>query len=71
MASLNNHVFDGYVIQTDPWRLADGQWRELFNSDAAIYGGDNVGSFGADLPAGNGRIQLRLPANGLVVLEKT
>jgi 1,4-alpha-glucan branching enzyme len=71
VVSLNNHVFDQYVIQTDPWRLADAQWRELFNSDAAIYGGDNVGSFGADLPAGNGRIQLRLPANGLVVLEKT
>jgi 1,4-alpha-glucan branching enzyme len=71
VASLNNHVFDEYVIQTDPWRLADGQWRELFNSDAAIYGGANVGNFGADLPAGNGRIRLRLPANGLVVLEKT
>ncbi|MFZ1212792.1 MAG: alpha amylase C-terminal domain-containing protein, partial [Pseudolabrys sp.] len=24
-----------------------GQWRELFNSDAAIYGGSNVGNAGA------------------------
>ena len=71
VASLNNQVFDLYVVQTDPARLADGQWREVFNSDAAIYGGDNVGNFGADLPAANGRIQIRIPAKGLVVLEKT
>ena len=71
VASFNNRVFDEYVIQSDPWRLLDGKWRELFNSDAAIYGGDNVGNFGADIPAANGRIQIRVPANGFVVLEKT
>jgi len=71
VASLSNQVFDDYVIQTDSWRLPDGQWRELFNSDAAIYGGDNVGNFGGDLPAGNGRIHLRIPANAFVVLQKT
>ena len=71
MASLNNRVFDAYVIQTDAGRLPDGQWRELFNSDAAIYGGDNVGNLGADLPAGGGRIQLRVPANAVLILQKT
>ncbi len=71
VASLNNRVFDGYVIQTDPWRLPDGEWRELFNSGAAIYGGDNVGNDGADLPAGTGRIQIRIPANAFVILQKT
>src|SRR5207237_487440 len=71
VASLNNHVFDRYAIGTDPWRLPDGEWRELFNSDAAIYGGDGVGNYGADLPAGNGRIQIRIPANGFVILQRT
>ncbi len=71
VASLNNRVFDEYVIQSDPGRLAEGKWREVFNSDAAIYGGDNVGNYGADLPAANGRIQVRIPAKGFVVLEKT
>jgi 1,4-alpha-glucan branching enzyme len=71
VASLDNGVIDQYVVQTDPWRLPDGSWRELFNSDAAIYGGANVGNLGADLPAAGGRIQLRVPANGLLVLQKT
>jgi 1,4-alpha-glucan branching enzyme len=71
VASLNNRVFDTYVIQTDAGRLPDGQWRELFNSDAAIYGGNNVGNLGADLPAGGGRLQLRIPANAVLILQKT
>jgi 1,4-alpha-glucan branching enzyme len=71
VASLNKRAFDAYVIQTDAGRLPDGGWRELFNSDAAIYGGDNVGNLGADLPAGGGRIQLRVPANAILILQKT
>jgi 1,4-alpha-glucan branching enzyme len=70
VASLNNAVFDDYVIQTDPWRLADGPWRDVFNSDADIYGGNNVGNLGADLLASNGRLRLRLPANACVILQK-
>jgi 1,4-alpha-glucan branching enzyme len=71
VASFSNRVLDDYVIQTEAWRLPDGRWRELFNSDAAIYGGNNVGNFGEDLPAGNGRIQLRIPANAFLIFEKT
>jgi len=71
IASFNNRVLEQYVVQTDAWRLPDGAWRELFNSDAAIYGGANVGNLGADLPAIGGRIPLRIPANGLLVLQRT
>lgn len=71
VASLNNRAFDQYVIGTDPWRLPDGAWRELFNSDAEIYGGSNTGNAGGDLPAIAGRIHVRVPANALVVLQKT
>jgi 1,4-alpha-glucan branching enzyme len=71
IASLRNQPFlDGYVIQTDPWRLLDGAWREIFNSDAADYGGAGVGNFGADVPAVGGRFQARVPANGLLVFQK-
>jgi hypothetical protein len=31
------------------WRLQSGGWGKAFNSDAAIYGGDNVGNAGATL----------------------
>jgi 1,4-alpha-glucan branching enzyme len=71
VASLRNEPFlDGYIIQTDPSRLPDGSWREVFNSDAAIYGGSNVGNFGADLPASGGRFEARLPAAGFVVFQR-
>jgi 1,4-alpha-glucan branching enzyme len=33
VASLNNGAFEDYVIQTEPARLPDGAWRDLFNSD--------------------------------------
>ena len=71
VASLRNQPFlDGYVIRTDSSRLPDGRWRESFNSDAAIYGGQDVGNFGADVPVEGGRIQVRVPANGLLVLQQ-
>jgi 1,4-alpha-glucan branching enzyme len=58
------------VIQTDPARLPDGSWREVFNSDAAIYGGANIGNYGADVPVSGGRFQARVPANGVLVFRK-
>ena len=71
VASLRNQPFlDGYVIATDPSRLPDGSWREVFNTDAAIYGGNGIGNFGADVPTTGGRIQVRVPANGVLVFQK-
>jgi 1,4-alpha-glucan branching enzyme len=71
IASLRNEPFlDGYIVQTDPSRLPNGSWREVFNSDAAIYGGSNVGNFGADVPAAGGRFQARIPAAGFVVFQR-
>jgi 1,4-alpha-glucan branching enzyme len=71
VASLSNQPFaDGYVIATDPERLPDGPWRETFNSDSGRYGGGDVGNLGAAVPAAGGRIEVRLPANGFVVLER-
>jgi len=71
-ASLNDAPFqNGYVIQTDPSRLPTGGWREVFNSDASIYGGNNVGNAGATLQVNGGEINAVIPANGFVVFEKT
>ena len=71
VASLNNAAFaDGYIIDTAEARLPAGSWREIFNSDSDRYGGDNVGNFGAAIPAAHGRIQLRIPSRGLVVLRR-
>ena len=71
VASLRNEPFlDGYVIQTDSARLPDGLWREVFNSDASIYGGKNIGNFGADISAANGRFQTRIPANSFLIFQR-
>jgi 1,4-alpha-glucan branching enzyme len=70
VASLSNHVHEGYGIETEAWRLPDGSWREVLNSDAAVYGGAGVGNLGADIPAAIGRIRLRVPANAVLVLAR-
>ncbi|WP_091564877.1 alpha-amylase family glycosyl hydrolase [Arthrobacter sp. ok362] len=70
IASLNNRPFDGgYIIQSSVDRLSPGQWQEVFNSDSRFYGGSDLGNFGAALPSQDGQIEVRLPANALVVLS--
>jgi 1,4-alpha-glucan branching enzyme len=71
VGSLNNEAFaNGYVIQTEQVRLPTGFWREILNSDSDRYGGKNLGNFGAAIPTVQGRIQLRIPAQGLIVLRR-
>ena len=70
-ASFNNAPFaNGYVIEKDVIAIPDAGWKELFNSDAAIYGGQNVGNSGAIIPSTQGRLNVVIPANGFVVLVK-
>jgi 1,4-alpha-glucan branching enzyme len=71
LASLNDAPFDqGYFIGTDVSRLPPGGWQEIFNSDATIYGGDNIGNGGATLQVSSGQIDAVIPAHGFVVFEK-
>ncbi|MHB9073246.1 MAG: alpha-amylase family glycosyl hydrolase [Desulfobaccales bacterium] len=68
VASLNNNAFaDGYVIYND--RIADGQWREIFNSDAAAYGGSGLASQGLS-PSAGGVFTVRVPANSVLVFQR-
>jgi len=65
---LNNWSFrNGYRIQDS--RIADGQWREVFNSDADVYGGTNLGNPGQIASAG-GIITVNIPANSVLVLQR-
>jgi 1,4-alpha-glucan branching enzyme len=70
VGSLSNTPFSsGYLIQAIAGTLPDGNWREIFNSDAAIYGGNNVGNYGAAIPSSGGQIQMIIPANGVLILS--
>lgn len=71
VASLNNRPFEeGYTIQSSTERLSPGAWQEIFNSDSRFYGGSDLGNFGAPLPSQDGRIEMKLPANGIIVLRR-
>jgi len=71
VASLNNTSFaNGYVSEKDLLAIPNAGWKEIFNSDAAIYGGQNTGNGGATIPSNQGRLNVTVPANGFVVLVK-
>ncbi len=65
-ASLANHPYaDGYVVQND--RIESGLWTEIFNSDSAAYGGDNIGNMHRTIRCEDGRIEIVIPFAGFVV----
>ncbi len=71
VASLNTTPFvDGYDINKDTLAIPAGGWKEIFNSDAAMYGGQNVGNQGAVIPSTPGHLNVVIPASGLVVLVR-
>ena len=71
IACLNNSPFAwGYRIQKNLLAIPDGEWKEIFNSDDAIYGGQNVGNRSGPISSSGAALTATLPANGLVVLVK-
>jgi 1,4-alpha-glucan branching enzyme len=71
VASLNNTAFAyGYVIQKDWLAIPNARWKEVFNSDAAVYGGQNAGNGGGIIHSYQGNLNVVIPANGFVVFVK-
>lgn len=71
VASLNDTAFaNGYVIEKDLLAIPNAGWKEVFNSDSAIYGGQNVGNAGAVIGSAAGRLNVVIPAAGLVVFVR-
>jgi 1,4-alpha-glucan branching enzyme len=69
VASFHNRPYErGYSLTSDV--LADGSWREVFNSDSQRYGGQNVGNQGAVLQTASGQLTACLPANGFVIFRR-
>jgi 1,4-alpha-glucan branching enzyme len=68
IGSLNNWAFrGGYRIENT--RIADGSWREVFNSDAPQYGGEGLLN-GGQIASGGGAITLNIPANSVLMLRR-
>ncbi len=71
VVSFNNSPFaNGYVIEKDLLCIPDTYWKEVFNSDADIYGGQNIGNQSAAIPSSQGRLNVVTPACGFVILVK-
>ncbi|HWQ68524.1 MAG TPA: alpha-amylase family glycosyl hydrolase [Patescibacteria group bacterium] len=71
VVSLNTTSFaNGYVIEKDLLAVPNAGWKEIFNSDAAIYGGQNMGNWGAIIPSTQGRLNVVIPASGFIVFVK-
>jgi 1,4-alpha-glucan branching enzyme len=69
VASLNNQAFTpNYWIATD--RLGAANWQEVFNSDASIYGGRNIGNGGAVIASTPAGVRLAIPSTAFVVLQQ-
>ena len=70
-ASLNDTAFaGGYAIEKDLVAIPDAGWKETFNSDGLGYGGQNVGNRGAVIRSTGGRLDVVIPAAGLVVFVR-
>jgi 1,4-alpha-glucan branching enzyme len=70
-ASLNDTAFaNGYVLEKDLVAIPNAGWKEIFNSDGASYGGQNVGNHGAITTSAGGRLNVIIPAVGVVVFAK-
>lgn len=63
IGSLNRQNLEGYNMPLPP-----GNWKEVLNSDAGVYGGNNFGNYGATLNGGNTKVNI--PSAGYVVLKK-
>ena len=71
MASLNNTPFaNGYIMEKDWLAIPNASWKEIFNSDAIAYGGQNIGNGGAIVPSSQNRLNVIIPANGFVIFVK-
>jgi 1,4-alpha-glucan branching enzyme len=57
---------DGYELAAPA--IPAGSWREIFTSDDPAYGGDGL-SNGATIGLCDGKLRVRLPARGFVVLR--
>lgn len=70
VASLNRCAFDqpSYLFHAE--RIPSGNWREIFNSDAADYGGANVGNYGRAIGNQAGSFECVVPANGVIVFQR-
>jgi 1,4-alpha-glucan branching enzyme len=67
VSTLSDHGYsDGYKVRVP--NDAHGNWREIFTSDATVFGGGGV-SNESNIPSSEGSIVVRVPARGFVVLR--
>lgn len=68
-ASLNDTSFDrGFIFRSN--QLPDASWREIFNSNASAFGGDNLGNGGGVCHSHQAEFECILPRNSVLVFRR-
>jgi 1,4-alpha-glucan branching enzyme len=57
---------EGYQLEAS---ALSGRWREIFTSDEVLYGGSGI-SNESEIETAEGKLQLRLPPRGFIVLRR-
>lgn len=70
IAGLNNRPFNSPSYRFQAERVPAGAWREVFNSDAAMFGGWNIGNAGATIQTSGGVFECVVPACGVLLFQK-
>jgi 1,4-alpha-glucan branching enzyme len=68
LVSLSNAAYGDRYLVSHP-SLGEKSWTEVMSSDADIYGGAGICNSG-DIRSSGGGLSVRLPANGLLVLQR-
>jgi 1,4-alpha-glucan branching enzyme len=69
VASFANRPYEaGYVLASAA--IPDADWREVLNSDEGEYGGAGIGNGATPRRSASARLEVVVPACGLVVLER-
>lgn len=69
LASLSNRPWrQGYIVNHS--EIPDARWKEIFSSDATLYGGIGYGNGGAELDSRGEAFEAVIPANGFVVFQR-
>lgn len=64
----NSHFSFGYTINSS--NITPGRWREVFNSNSAIYGGDDMGNGGRVIFSNAGSFNCIIPKNSVMIFVK-
>ncbi len=70
IATLSNIHYNQPSYEIVSEKIYQAEWLEIFNSNAEVFGGDNVGNFSSQIYSQNRSLNCIIPGNSITVLQK-